>query len=96
MIFTQKEMAQATTSFESRFRMAYLSVDFNPTIVVACHSNLLLTNAYRGMVIKRHFLGGATTGAGALQLVPMFKPNVLAISDELPDMGVDSAISQAK
>ena len=54
MIYTQKEMAQATTSFESRFRMAYLSVNFNPTIVVACHSKLLLTNTYRGMVIKRH------------------------------------------
>ena len=36
MIYTQKEMAQATTSFESRFRLAYLSVDFNPTIVFAC------------------------------------------------------------
>ena len=96
MIFTQKEMAQATTSFESRFRMAYLSVDFNPTIVVACHSKLLLTNTYRGMVIKRHFLGGATTGADALGLVARFKPNILAITDDLPDMAVDSVISQAK
>ena len=96
MIFTQKEMAQATTSFESRFRMAYLSVDFNPTIVVACHSKLLLTNTYRGMVIKRHFLGGATTGADALDLVARFKPNILAITDDLPDMAVDSVISQAK
>ena len=93
MIFTQKEMAQATTSFESRFRMAYLSVDFNPTIVVACHSKLLLTNTYRGMVIKRHFLGGATTGAAALDLVARFKPNILAITDDLPDMAVDSVIS---
>ena len=96
MIFTQKEMAQATTSFESRFRMAYLSVDFNPTIVVACHSKLLLTNTYRGMVIKRHFLGGATTGADALDLVARCKPNILAITDDLPDMAVDSLISQAK
>ena len=96
MIFTQKEMAQATTSFESRFRMAYLSVDFNPTIVVACHSKLLLTNTYRGMVIKRHFLGGATTGAAALDLVARCKPNILAITDDLPDMAVDSVISQAK
>ena len=96
MIFTQREMAQATTSFESRFRMAYLSVDFNPTIVVACHSKLLLTNTYRGMVIKRHFLGGATTGADALGLVARFKPNILAITDDLPDMAVDSLISQAK
>ena len=96
MIFTQKEMAQATTSFESRFRMAYLSVDFNPTIVVACHSKLLLTNTYRGMVIKRHFLGGATTGADALDLVARCKPNILAITDDLPDMAVDSVISQAK
>ena len=96
MIFTQKEMAQATTSFESRFRMAYLSVDFNPTIVIACHSKLLLTNTYRGMVIKRHFLGGATTGADALDLVARFKPNILAITDDLPDMAVDSLISQAK
>ena len=96
MIFTQKEMAQATTSFESRFRMAYLSVDFNPTIVVACHSKLLLTNTYRGMVIKRHFLGGATTGAAALDLVARCKPNILAITDDLPDMAVDSLISQAK
>ena len=96
MIFTQKEMAQATTSFESRFRMAYLSVNFNPTIVVACHSKLLLTNTYRGMVIKRHFLGGATTGAAALDLVARCKPNILAITDDLPDMAVDSVISQAK
>ena len=96
MIYTQKEMAQATTSFESRFRMAYLSVDFNPTIVVACHSKLLLTNTYRGMVIKRHFLGGATTGADALDLVARCKPNILAITDDLPDMAVDSLISQAK
>ena len=96
MIFTQKEMAQATTSFESRFRMAYLSVDFNPTIVVACHSKLLLTNTYRGMVIKRHFLGGATTGADALDLVARFKPNILAITDDLLDMAVDNLISQAK
>ena len=96
MIYTQKEMAQATTSFESRFRMAYLSVDFNPTIVVACRSKLLLTNTYRGMVIKRHFLGGATTGADALDLVARCKPNILAITDDLPDMAVDSVISQAK
>ena len=96
MIYTQKEMAQATTSFESRFRMAYLSVNFNPTIVVACHSKLLLTNTYRGMVIKRHFLGGATTGAAALDLVARCKPNILAITDDLPDMAVDSVISQAK
>ena len=96
MIYTQKEMAQATTSFESRFRMAYLSVDFNPTIVVACHSKLLLTNTYRGMVIKRHFLGGATTGADALDLVARCKPNILAITDDLPDMAVDNLISQAK
>lgn len=96
MIYTQKEMAQATTSFESRFRMAYLSVDFNPTIVVACHSKLLLTNTYRGMVIKRHFLGGATTGAAALDLVARCKPNILAITDDLADMAVDSLISQAK
>jgi DNA-binding NarL/FixJ family response regulator len=96
MIFTQKEMAQATTSFESRFRMAYLSVDFNPTIVFACRSKALLANAYRGMVIKRHFLGGATTGADALDLVARCKPNILAITDDLPDMAVDSVISQAK
>lgn len=96
MIFTQKEMAQATTSFESRFRMAYLSVDFNPTIVFACRSKALLANAYRGMVIKRHFLGGATTGADALDLVARCKPNILAITDDLPDMAVDSLISQAK
>lgn len=96
MIYTQKEMAQATTSFESRFRLAYLSVNFNPTIVVACHSKLLLTNTYRGMVIKRHFLGGATTGAAALDLVARCKPNILAITDDLADMAVDSVISQAK
>ena len=58
MIFTQKEMAQATTSFESRFRMAYLSVDFNPTIVVACHSKLLLTNTYRGRSLNATFWVG--------------------------------------
>jgi two-component system nitrate/nitrite response regulator NarL len=96
MIFTQKEMAQATTSFESRFRLAYLSVDFNPTVVFACHSKILLANVYRGMVIKRHFLGGATTGSGALELVARFKPNILAITDDLPDLSVDSVISQAK
>ena len=35
MIYTQKEMAQATTSYEFRFRLAYLSVNFNPTVVFA-------------------------------------------------------------
>jgi DNA-binding NarL/FixJ family response regulator len=96
MIFTQKEMALATTSFESRFRLAYLSVDFNPTIVFACRSKALLANAYRGMVIKRHFLGGATTGSGALELVAKLKPNILAICDDLPDLSVESLIGQAK
>ena len=96
MIYTQKEMAQATTSFESRFRLAYLSVDFNPTIVFACRSKVLLANAYRGMVIKRHFLGGATTGLGALELVAKFKPNILAICDDLPDLSVESLISKAR
>ena len=96
MIFTQKEMAQATTSFESRFRLAYLSVDFNPTVVFACHSKALLANVYRGMLIKRHFLGGATSACGALELVARFKPNILAITDDLSDLSVDSVISQAK
>ena len=96
MIFTQKEMAQATTGFESRFRLAYLSVDFEPTIVFACNSKALLANAYRGMVIKRHFLGGATTGSGALELVARLKPNILAFTDDLPDLSVDSVISKAK
>ena len=59
MIFTAKQLANATTSFENRFRLAYLSSGFEPTIVIACKSHLLITNAYRGMPIKRHFLGEA-------------------------------------
>ncbi len=96
MIFTQKEMARATTSFESRFRLAYLSVDFEPTIAFACHSQVLLANAYRGLVIKRHFLGGSTTGSGALEIVARCKPNILAIYDDLPDFNVDGLITQAR
>jgi hypothetical protein len=57
MIFTPKQLDLAAMSFETRFRLAYLSVDFNPTIVVACTSQLLIANVYRGMVVKRHFLG---------------------------------------
>ena len=96
MIYTQKEMAQAATSYESRFRLAYLSVNFNPTVVFASPSQFVLFNLYKGMVLKRHFVGCATSGAGVLELVSKFKPNILAFSDDLPDLSVDSLICQSR
>jgi DNA-binding NarL/FixJ family response regulator len=96
MIFTQKQMAAATTRYESRFRFSYLSLDFDPTIVFACSSEFLLASLYRGMPIKRHFLGAATTAFSALELISRFSPNFFAISDDLPDLGVDKLVSQAR
>ncbi len=96
MIFSAKQLANATTSFENRFRLAYLSSGFEPTIAIACKSHLLITNSYRGMPIKRHFLGAADTGKEALELVSRLMPNILAIDDNLPDQSASSVISQAK
>lgn len=96
MIFTAKQLADATTSFESRFRLAYLSSGFEPTIVFACKSHLLIAQLYRGLPIKRHFLGAADTGKDALLLVSRLMPNILAIDDNLPDQSASSVISQAK
>jgi DNA-binding NarL/FixJ family response regulator len=96
MIFTAKQLANATTSFENRFRLAYLSSGFEPTIVIACKSHLLIANLYRGLPVKRHFLGAADTGKEALELVSKLMPNILAIDDSLNDMGTSSLISQAK
>jgi len=96
MIFTPEQLAKATTSYESRFRLAYLSVDFNPTIVFACHSHFVIGNVYRGMIIKRHFLGAATTGHDALDLVVRLRPNVIGIFDDLQDQSVTSVVRQAK
>ena len=96
MIFTRAQLAEATTSFEARFRLACLSVDFNPTIVAASSSQLMITNAYRGMVVKSHFLGAATTGGSALELIARVKPNIIALADDLPDLSAASVISQAR
>ena len=96
MIFTAKQLANATTSFENRFRLAYLSSGFEPTIVIACKSHLLTSQVYRGLPVKRHFLGAADTGKEALELVSRLMPNILAIDDNLTDLGTSSVISQAK
>lgn len=96
MIFTCAHLAKATTTFESLFRLACLSVDFNPTIVVASNSQFLIANTYRGMVIKGHFLGAATTGSDALALVAQLKPNIIALSDDLPDQTSTGLITQAR
>ncbi|MEY4840895.1 MAG: hypothetical protein RLZZ374_1803 [Cyanobacteriota bacterium] len=96
MIFTANQLANATTSFESRFRLAYLSSGFEPTIAFASKSHLLMTNAYRGLPVKRHFLGAADTGKEALELVSRLMPNILGIDDNLTDMSTSSVISQAK
>jgi len=96
MIFTANQLANATTSFESRFRLAYLSSGFEPTIAFACKSHLLIAQLYRGLPVKRHFLGAADTGKEALELVSRLMPNILAIDDSLPDQNASSVISQAK
>ena len=96
MIFTANQLADATTSFEKRFRLAYLSSGFEPTIAFACKSQLLIAQLYRGLPIKRHFLGAADTGKDALLLVSRLMPNILAIDDNLPDLGTSSVIRQAK
>lgn len=96
MIFTANQLANAITSFESRFRLAYLSSGFEPTIAFACKSHLLIANLYRGLPVKRHFLGAADTGKEALELVSRLMPNILAIDDSLPDQNASSVISQAK
>ncbi len=96
MIFTATQLADATTSFENRFRLAYLSSGFEPTIAFASKSHLLMTNAYRGLRVKRHFLGAADTGKEALELVSRLMPNILGIDDNLTDMSTSSVISQAK
>jgi len=96
MILTPKELAKATTSFETRFRLAYLSVDFDPTVIFACHSQFVIANVYRGMIVKRHFLGAATTGQDALDLVARLMPNVVGIFDDLQDQSAVSVIRQAK
>ena len=96
MLFTTKQLADATTSFENRFRLAYLSSGFEPTIAIACKSHLLTSQVYRGLPVKRHFLGAADTGKEALELVSRLMPNILAIDDNLTDLGTSSVISQAK
>jgi hypothetical protein len=95
MIFTPEQLAYAMTGFERRFRLAYLSSGFEPTIVFACKSHLLMSNLYRGLLIKRHFLGAADTGKDALELVERQLPNIFAIDDCLPDQGASSVTAQA-
>jgi two-component system secretion response regulator SsrB len=95
MIFTPKQLARATTSFERRFRLAYLSSGFEPTIVFACKSQLLIAQLYRGLPIKRHFLGAVDTGKDALELVCKSMPNIFAIDDSLPGQA-SSLIGQVK
>ena len=96
MLFTANQLANATTSFEKRFRLAYLSSGFEPTIIFACKSHLLIAQLYRGLPVKRHFLGAADSGKEALELVSRLMPNILAIDDNLPDQSASSVISQAK
>jgi DNA-binding NarL/FixJ family response regulator len=95
MIFTPEQLAYAATSYERRFRLAYLSSGFEPTIVFACKSHLLMSNLYRGLLLKRHFLGAADTGKDALELVARQLPNIFAIDDSLPDQSASSLIAQA-
>jgi hypothetical protein len=83
MIFTAKQLANATTSFESRFRLTYLSSGFEPTIAIVCKSHLLTAQWYGGLPVKGHFLGAANTGKDALQLVSRLMPNILVIDDNL-------------
>jgi DNA-binding NarL/FixJ family response regulator len=96
MIFTSKQLANATTSFEKRFRLAYLSSGFEPTIVFGSNSHLLISQLYRGLPVKRHFLGAADTAKDVLDLVSRLMPNILAIDDSLPDQSSSSVIAQAK
>jgi two-component system secretion response regulator SsrB len=95
MIFTPEQLAYAATSYERRFRLAYLSSGFEPTIVFACKSHLLMSNLYRGLLLKRHFLGAADTGKDALELVARQLPNIFAFDDSLSDQSASSLIAQA-
>jgi DNA-binding NarL/FixJ family response regulator len=95
MIFTTEQLAYATTGFERRFRLAYLSSGFEPTIVFACKSQLLISQLYRGLLLKRHFLGAADTGKDALELVSTRMPNIFAIDDSLPEQ-ISSLIGRVK
>ncbi len=96
MIFTAKQLAHATTSYEARFRLAYLSSGFEPTVIFACQSHHLISQLYKGLPIKRHFLGAADTGKEAIELVSRLMPNILGVDDTLPDQSTTSVISQAK
>ena len=96
MLFTPKQLAKSTTSYEKRFRPAYLSSGFDPTIVFASNSHMLISNLYRGMLRKRHCLGAADTGKDAIELVSSFMPNILALDDTLTDMSTVKIIDQAK
>jgi len=96
MLFTTKDLAKASTSFESRFRLAYLSANFEPTIVYAANSKFLLASLYRGMPVKRHCIGCATTGRHVLELVSRFMPNIITLVDDLPDCSTPEVIDQAK
>jgi len=64
-IFTADLLANATTSVEARFRLAFLSGGFEPTIAFACKSHRLTPQLYRGLLVKRHFLGAADTSKEA-------------------------------
>lgn len=74
MNFTSKQLADSTTSFEKRFRLAYLSSGFEPTIVFGSNSHLLISQLYRGLPVKRHCLGAADTAKDVLELVSRLMP----------------------
>lgn len=75
--------------------MAYLSSGFEPTIVFACKSQLLIAQLYRGLLLKRHFLGAADTEKDALELVCKSMPNIFAVDDSLPGQA-SNLIAQVK
>ena len=51
---------------------------------------------YRGIPVKRHFLGAADTAKDVLEIVSRLLPNILSIDDSLPDQSAASVINQAK
>ena len=56
----------------------------------------MISQIYRGIPVKHHFLGAADTAKDVLEIVSRLLPNILSIDDSLPDQSAASVINQAK
>jgi DNA-binding NarL/FixJ family response regulator len=94
MIYTSNQLENGVGRIERKLLLACLSSGFDPTIVYASGSHLTLSNFFRSMSNKGHFLGACTTGASALDLVARVKPGILAACDDLSDQSLSSLMRQ--